>query len=165
MSSQRIEAKVGVSGLVFNRNGDILMIQRSTPPQAGFWHIPGGKLEPGEDLKACCEREIFEETGLKATAGPIIAIADRKIEGFHYLIVDFLAFLQEPDDILPMAQSDALSARWVNPQDLSELPLVQGICEVIKAGQSINQRLSNQGLHQNLQINWLYLADQSMHEE
>ncbi|MCC6287350.1 MAG: NUDIX domain-containing protein [Chitinophagaceae bacterium] len=47
-------------GLVKNEKGEILMIFRR-----GKWDLPKGKLEKGEDLKACAVREVKEETGLK----------------------------------------------------------------------------------------------------
>ena len=32
------------------------------------WELPGGKLESGEEIVACVERETLEELGLNATA-------------------------------------------------------------------------------------------------
>lgn len=41
--------------------GDILMVSRKNSRDFG---LPGGKVDPGEDLFEACIREVFEETGL-----------------------------------------------------------------------------------------------------
>ncbi len=55
---------------VLNRQKKILFIQRSDDDrfEAGKWEIPGGKLEPGQDISHALEREVFEETGLLVRA-------------------------------------------------------------------------------------------------
>jgi len=47
-------------GLVTNDNDEILFIFRR-----GFWDLPKGKLDPGEDYKEASVREVMEECGLK----------------------------------------------------------------------------------------------------
>ena len=45
----------------------ILLIKRSTPPFVGYWALPGGRSEPGEEVEATVVREVKEETGLDVT--------------------------------------------------------------------------------------------------
>src|SRR5436190_23606499 len=40
-------------GLVYNENGDVLMIFRK-----GKWDLPKGKLDDGEDIASCAVREV-----------------------------------------------------------------------------------------------------------
>jgi 8-oxo-dGTP pyrophosphatase MutT (NUDIX family) len=47
------------------RDGELLM---SYETRSGLWMIPGGGLEPGEDDRACCVREVGEETGFRVEA-------------------------------------------------------------------------------------------------
>jgi len=49
-------------------DGQVLLTER-TPRQvaAGFWEMPGGKIEPGETPAQAAARELQEETGLAAT--------------------------------------------------------------------------------------------------
>ena len=30
-----------------------------------YWYLPGGRIDPGEDLRTCLKREVMEETGLE----------------------------------------------------------------------------------------------------
>ncbi len=84
---------LGVSGIVFNQKNQILLIRRNQPPAMGFWSIPGGKLEAGESLAEACQREIKEETGLITEVKHIVAVVERRVESFHYVIIDYLAQL------------------------------------------------------------------------
>jgi 8-oxo-dGTP diphosphatase len=48
------------------RNSKVLVIKRSLAvAKGGFWDIPGGRLEWGEDLASGLAREVLEETGLR----------------------------------------------------------------------------------------------------
>ena len=147
---------IGVGGLVFNHAGHVLLVARRNPPRAGEWHIPGGRLEPGENLTDCCAREIWEETGLRAKPGNIVAIADRRIDGFHYVIIDFLATLAESEQAtIPQPGSDALHAGWFDPENLDHLPLVDGLQEVIAAGKRF-LKAGDTGLSLDSHHSWLY---------
>lgn len=41
-----------------------------------YWYTPGGRLEPEESLQTCVEREVFEETGLVVSAGPLLYVQE-----------------------------------------------------------------------------------------
>jgi 8-oxo-dGTP diphosphatase len=122
---------LGVSGIVFNNQKQILLIQRNQPPAMGFWSIPGGKLEAGESLVEACQREIKEETGLHTEVKSIVAVVERRVEGFHYVIIDYLALLADEENSQPIAQTDVSEARWVSLEHLSDYDLVEGLAEII----------------------------------
>lgn len=122
---------IGVGGIVFNRHNQVLLIKRNQPPASGLWSIPGGKLEPGESLVECCRREFLEETGLAVEIKSIVAVVERRIEGFHYIIVDFLADLIDINNFMPSAQSDVSEAKWISLEDIEEYSLVMGLAEII----------------------------------
>jgi ADP-ribose pyrophosphatase YjhB (NUDIX family) len=122
---------IGVGGLVFN--GDtVLLICRNQAPASGQWSLPGGKLEAGESLIAACAREIREETGISAEVKQIVAVVERRVENFHYVIIDFLADLALGTDSQPVAASDAGEARWVAVRELAHYDLVEGLEEIIR---------------------------------
>lgn len=68
--------RINVRGIIY-KNGKIFA-QQLTPKPDGtprdFWCTPGGGLDPEEPLIAGLEREIFEETGIKAKVGKLLFI-------------------------------------------------------------------------------------------
>ncbi len=56
---------VGARGVIIDDRGRLLLIQRSDNRR---WAIPAGAMELGESMAECAVREVWEETGLRATA-------------------------------------------------------------------------------------------------
>ena len=56
-----------ISTRVIIENGrDIALLRRvSTGNFEGSWELPGGKVDPGEELVEAAQREVLEETGLE----------------------------------------------------------------------------------------------------
>lgn len=126
------EPMIGVGGVLFNRHGQVLLIQRNKAPAQGLWSVPGGRLEAGESLTECCRREVCEETGLRVNVSSLVAVVERRVENFHYVIVDFLVELQDHAQDTPRAASDVSEARWIELADLDAYPLVPGLPEIIR---------------------------------
>jgi len=67
-------------GVLVERDGRLLLGRRLAPHGYGTWSCPGGKLEPGETPVACAVRELYEETGLEARGGRVVA---ETVDGFR----------------------------------------------------------------------------------
>lgn len=129
---------MGVSAIVFDRDERVLLIRRGRPPSAGWWHAPGGRLEPGEGMVEACRREVREETGLDVAIGPILAVVERRLEGFHYIVIDFLGRLQsEPD--LAIAADDAKALAWVASGQLGAYPIADGLLPIIESARQVHR--------------------------
>jgi 8-oxo-dGTP diphosphatase len=137
---------LGIGGIVLDGAGRVLLIRRGQPPSKGLWSLPGGKQEAGETMQAACRREMREETGLEIEVGPIAAVVERQLEGFHYVIVDFLASLSPNQDNFPRAGDDVTDVRWVALAELGHFPLVDGLERVIHAADAMRRRDSGGGL-------------------
>lgn len=88
----------------------VLLIRRRNPP-AG-WAIPGGFVDPEEDLIDAARRELLEETGLQPSELEQLATfghPDRDPRGRTISVV-YGARLQYA--ALPAAGDDAAEARW-----------------------------------------------------
>ncbi len=123
---------IGVSAIIFDQNERVLLIRRGKPPASGFWHVPGGKLEAGESLVEGVRREVKEETGLDVIIGPIMAVVERRQEGFHYVIVDFLARISNFNQAEIQSADDASAAAWVAEDELSQYPIADGLLPILE---------------------------------
>lgn len=66
------KVRVGCSAVIFDEKREkVLLTQRA---DNGRWCIPGGQLEAGESAAEACEREVWEETGLKVRAKRLIGV-------------------------------------------------------------------------------------------
>ncbi len=63
---------VGSAAILFDDAGEKLFLTRRS--DNGLWCLPGGGMEPGEDLAETCVREMKEETGLDVQVKRLIGI-------------------------------------------------------------------------------------------
>ncbi|CAM9115559.1 unnamed protein product [Phaeothamnion confervicola] len=92
----------------------ILLIKRSRDPFAGSWALPGGFLDPNEDLQDAARRELLEETGVahQAIVQQVGAYGKpgRDPRG-HTVTVAYMAFVPSKNCGV-QAGDDAAEAEW-----------------------------------------------------
>lgn len=138
---------IGVGGVLLNSHHQVLLIKRNQAPAKGLWSLPGGRLEPGESLVEACKREFHEETNLEVEVKHIVAVVDRRLEGFHYVIIDYWVTLVDERRCVPVAQSDVAEAKWINLDDLGLYDVVVGLTEIILSSYQPYAKRDLVGLH------------------
>jgi 8-oxo-dGTP diphosphatase len=106
---------------VVNEAGEVLLLKRgaSAPRRAGQWDLPGGYVEPSEELQTAAARETLEETGLIVAAPQLVycftELDDSRFGSGNWLT--FKAKVQSPKVTLSYEHDDY---QWVIPSALSE---------------------------------------------
>jgi 8-oxo-dGTP pyrophosphatase MutT (NUDIX family) len=109
-------------GVVVNENNQVLFIYRRKK-----WDLPKGKLDPGEDIKACAIREVMEETGIRnLTIGNLIIVTTHSYEEngmnmqkeTHWF--EMKASTVDNSTLTPQLEEDIEKIEWVSPENLEE---------------------------------------------
>lgn len=114
-----------VSEVYITYQDEVLMFKRSEKKKKfpGFWSIPGGHIEAGEDPMASAIREIKEETNITLKPENI----KLKVVAMHHHLDReemFVAFAYEatiPKKITPKPKDAEGSAHWMKKSEAMEL--------------------------------------------
>ena len=107
-------------GLVFNKDGDILMIFRN-----GKWDLPKGKLEIGESVEECAIREVEEECGIVG-----LDIIEKLLETYHTYNMDGEEVLKKTywykmktdysAKLIPQLEEGITKVSWIDKDQITE---------------------------------------------
>ncbi len=111
---------VAAAGIVRNSAGEILLMKNA---RRG-WEFPGGMIEEGENVIDGLEREILEETGIRATAKEIFCISSNTCSYPGYngvkvvppkVILDFICNYESGE---PCVTDESLETIFVPEKDV-----------------------------------------------
>jgi 8-oxo-dGTP diphosphatase len=119
-------------GAVVERDGALLLVRHQKPHRDPYWVLPGGRLEPGETIPECAEREISEETGLSARYSGVLYVSEFLREGRHTVDLtvrmtpagDGEAELGSDHEVAPGSEPTLMELRWVEVDELREIELL-----------------------------------------
>jgi len=93
------------------RHSRVLLVRRARPPHAGTWDLPGGFLEAGELPRACLERELAEELGLRVRRARLLGFVTDRYGSRGFAVLTGV-FRVEAAGGRPRPADDVADARW-----------------------------------------------------
>jgi 8-oxo-dGTP diphosphatase len=122
-----------VVAILANPQGLILLQQRDdTPglPFAGYWSMPGGKVEDGETPDEAIHRELVEEIELHV---PLKLWKVYKRPGPNLtVIVQYVYTGRITQEVHYLAVNEGQALRYVDSHEFSELPIAYGFDKLLE---------------------------------
>ncbi|WP_327084635.1 NUDIX hydrolase [Nocardiopsis sp. EMB25] len=117
-------------GMVTDPRGRVLLCLIAEGfPGAGAWHLPGGGVDAGEDVRTALRRELVEESGQDGVIGDLITVTSHRRTRpgepeIHGVWVFSHVHVSRPGEpkVTERAGSTADCA-WFTPEELAELRL------------------------------------------
>ena len=77
--------RYGISAApLITQHNQLLLVNHRKNVHYDFWVPPGGKLQGGESIFDCAQRETMEETGLSVELDRIVYIVEYAEPGYHF---------------------------------------------------------------------------------
>lgn len=110
--------------ILARRDGKVLITERAGGIyMAGYWAVPGGKVEAGETIAQAAARELYEEVGIAVDPGELRFAGvthHRPPHGDSRVGFAFLTDVGEDVEPVNEEPGKCASLAWVDPDDLPE---------------------------------------------
>lgn len=125
-----------VAVLAMLDNGNLVMERQFRyAPQREFVELPAGKIDHGEDILLCAQRELLEETGYVAsewthltTVWPCIGYADERMEYFIARGLTYQGRNLDDGEFLEVFELSLLEAiEWIRLGKINESKTIVGL--------------------------------------
>lgn len=106
---------IGVTGVVRDSDGNVLLLRHRLWPEGRQWGLPTGYANKGERFEDTIVREVSEETGLEVQVGRLA-----HIKSGYQLRVEIAYEALVTGGTLNVDSMEILEARWFTPFNLPD---------------------------------------------
>lgn len=114
---------VGVAGFVVNDKDEILAVQEKHRT-TDHWKLPGGYVDPGENLSTAVVREVEEETGIRTEFDKIICFRQTHQVNFDCSDFYFVCCLKPLNNDINICEKELTKCTWMPLKEYGEHELV-----------------------------------------
>ncbi|KGE19271.1 (deoxy)nucleoside triphosphate pyrophosphohydrolase [Paenibacillus wynnii] len=105
------------AAIIYNGEGQLLIARRrEDKSQGGLWEFPGGKIEPGESVQHCLQRELMEEMSISILPYAFFGTNKHSYGNLHIELIAWKAEYLEGE----MQLVDHDDYQWVLPKGLGQ---------------------------------------------
>ena len=125
-----------VAAAIIRDKNKILIARRANIENlVGFWEFPGGKVEEGETLQECLERELKEELGIVIKSGHELISSIYKYEHGSFKIIALDARIISGEVKLRVHDK----VRWLLTEEIIEVGLLPADIEIARYLQKVQK--------------------------
>lgn len=115
---------IGVGAVVMNDANQVLVVSEKHSLVAGSWKLPGGYVEPNENLVDAAIREVMEETSIKTKFETVIQIRHAHGAGFGCSDLYVVMALSPESSEISKCDREIASCEWMNVDEYLNHPKV-----------------------------------------
>ena len=136
--NQNIVQRIATKALIVNDRGQILILREASTYEEGTnigkYHMPGGRLNPGEAFQDGLKREVSEETGLEIEIGKPIYVGEWRpvIKGVQNQIVAIFFICKPLSDNVQLSEEHD-DFKWVTPDQIKQYDVMSPEDKVFEA--------------------------------
>jgi 8-oxo-dGTP diphosphatase len=132
-----IRQRIACKALICNGSKVLILREATTYKDGtniGKYHLPGGRIEPGEHFMSALLREAKEETGLEIVVGKPLYVGEWSpvIRGEQNQIVAIFFVCQAKTKTVTLSEEHD-DYQWINPDDYDKTCLMDPDDKVIDA--------------------------------
>ncbi|KAK0168061.1 hypothetical protein PV327_001900 [Microctonus hyperodae] len=160
---------LGVGSFVINdETNEILVIKEKysnpTANALSMWKLPGGYVEPGECIPDAAEREVFEETGIRAKFKSLIGFRHAHNYNFGCSDIYMVARLTPETFDIRKCNTEILECTWMQLEEYANSPNVYELNRTIakKMIEYLKNNIEIELIHgqrpNSTEPSWIYLV-------
>ena len=115
------EFHIVVGAWILNRNGKILLTLRHPEKETypNMWENTGGAVQSGEDSLSAIIREIWEETGIRASEDELKLVGT--VKGKRNFVDVYVLYKDMGDEPIRLQAGETADYRWVRLEELDKM--------------------------------------------